>query len=174
MVHEDAVDESKLTLCCALCCANCSTMATCGCSGRVGLCCTNIEFCCKVSSLLRWLRIMQIIFYSCPLQSLTVSDISFYSAFSPVPQSFPAAASAPPAMVKAASTLRFSSAVSLYLLPSRAPTRFPLQSLSLVLPSTPRLAAACPWRRLWTGTRLIILENFFRIEKLFSFHVTLI
>jgi hypothetical protein len=47
MVHEDAVDESKLTLCCALCCANCSTMATCGCSGRVGLCCTNIEFCCK-------------------------------------------------------------------------------------------------------------------------------
>ena len=50
---EDAIDESKLVLCCALCCANLSTYPTAdclGCSGKVGLCCLNAEFCCKVSS----------------------------------------------------------------------------------------------------------------------------
>jgi len=46
----DAVDEDKLILCCALCCANCSVLppTSClGCSGKVGLCCLNIELCCK-------------------------------------------------------------------------------------------------------------------------------
>jgi len=45
----DAVDEDKLLLCCALCCANCSILPTSciGCSGKIGLCCLNIEFCCK-------------------------------------------------------------------------------------------------------------------------------
>jgi len=45
----DAVDEDKLLLCCALCCANCSILPTSciGCSGKIGLCCLNIELCCK-------------------------------------------------------------------------------------------------------------------------------
>ena len=37
--NEDAVNEEELTLCCAACCANCSTGPNCGCSGKVGLCC---------------------------------------------------------------------------------------------------------------------------------------
>ena len=48
---DDAIDEEKLVLCCALCCANLSTYpsADClGCSGKVGMCCLNAEFCCKV------------------------------------------------------------------------------------------------------------------------------
>lgn len=48
---DDAIDEEKLVLCCALCCANMSTYpsADClGCSGKVGMCCLNAEFCCKV------------------------------------------------------------------------------------------------------------------------------
>ncbi|KAL3799280.1 hypothetical protein HJC23_013005 [Cyclotella cryptica] len=50
MGSDDAVDESKLVLCCALCCANLSTYLTAdclGCSGKVGLCCLNCEVCCK-------------------------------------------------------------------------------------------------------------------------------
>ncbi|KAL3805233.1 hypothetical protein ACHAWO_009035 [Cyclotella atomus] len=50
MAGDDAVDEEKLVLCCALCCHNCSVYpaADClGCSGKVGLCCLNMEFCCK-------------------------------------------------------------------------------------------------------------------------------
>eukprot|EP00956_Cyclotella_meneghiniana_P044058 scaffold300195_cov96-Cyclotella_meneghiniana.AAC.3 len=38
---DDAIDEEKLVLCCALCCANLSTYpsADClGCSGKVGMC----------------------------------------------------------------------------------------------------------------------------------------
>jgi len=34
----DAIDEEELTLCCAVCCANCSTYPRCdaiGCSGKV-------------------------------------------------------------------------------------------------------------------------------------------
>merc|ERR1712166_944575 len=42
----DAVNEENLTLCCALCCANCSTGGGCGCSGRVGCFCLNLEVCC--------------------------------------------------------------------------------------------------------------------------------
>ena len=52
MGGDDAVDESKLVLCCALCCVNLSTYpsADClGCSGKSGICCLNCEFCCKVS-----------------------------------------------------------------------------------------------------------------------------
>jgi hypothetical protein len=54
MAGDDAVDESKLVLCCALCCANLSflTSECFGCSGKVGLCCLNVEFCCKVRPLL--------------------------------------------------------------------------------------------------------------------------
>ena len=51
MAGDDAVDEEKLVLCCALCCHNCSVCPTAdclGCSGKVGLCCLNMEFCCKV------------------------------------------------------------------------------------------------------------------------------
>jgi len=46
---EDAVDEEKLVLCCACCCSNMSLypVPSClGCSGKVGLCCLNLEFCC--------------------------------------------------------------------------------------------------------------------------------
>eukprot|EP00566_Odontella_aurita_P025551 CAMPEP_0113563728 /NCGR_PEP_ID=MMETSP0015_2-20120614/21226_1 /TAXON_ID=2838 /ORGANISM="Odontella" /LENGTH=116 /DNA_ID=CAMNT_0000465733 /DNA_START=135 /DNA_END=485 /DNA_ORIENTATION=- /assembly_acc=CAM_ASM_000160 len=46
MGPDDAVDESKLTLCCAVCCANCSTGPFCGCSGKTGVCCLNCEMCC--------------------------------------------------------------------------------------------------------------------------------
>jgi len=48
--NNDAVDEDKLILCCALCCANCSyypAVDCLGCSGKVGLCCLNCEVCCK-------------------------------------------------------------------------------------------------------------------------------
>ena len=48
---DDAIDEGKLVLCCALCCANFSTYpsADClGCSGKIGCCCLNAEVCCKV------------------------------------------------------------------------------------------------------------------------------
>jgi len=43
----DAVNEERLTLCCALGCVNCSTMCDIGCSGKIGLCCLNSEICCK-------------------------------------------------------------------------------------------------------------------------------
>ena len=49
--HDDAVDETKLTLCCALCCCNCSTYPSCAlCSGKVGCCCLNCEVCCKTGA----------------------------------------------------------------------------------------------------------------------------
>lgn len=37
MAGDDAVDEDKVTLCCAVCCANCGIYPTedcCGCSGK--------------------------------------------------------------------------------------------------------------------------------------------
>ncbi|KAL7517746.1 hypothetical protein ACHAWF_000152 [Thalassiosira exigua] len=48
--NDDAVDESKLVLCCALCCANFSLYPTAdcvGCSGKLRLCCLQAEYCCK-------------------------------------------------------------------------------------------------------------------------------
>jgi hypothetical protein len=50
MCMEDAVDEEKLILCCALCCTNCSVYPSCdalGASGKAGICCCNIECCLK-------------------------------------------------------------------------------------------------------------------------------
>jgi hypothetical protein len=47
---DDAVNEEELTLCCAVGCANCSILTNCtvlSCSGKVGLCCLNMEVCCK-------------------------------------------------------------------------------------------------------------------------------
>eukprot|EP00957_Ditylum_brightwellii_P080609 6130554-Ditylum_brightwellii.AAC.1 len=47
---DDAVDEDKLVLCCAFCCANCAFLpppTCCGCSGKAGLCCLNCEYCLK-------------------------------------------------------------------------------------------------------------------------------
>ena len=55
MAGDDAVDEDKLVLCCALCCVNLGMYpsADClGCSGKIGLCCLNCEVCCKVRSFL--------------------------------------------------------------------------------------------------------------------------
>ena len=52
-MSNDAVDEGELILCCALCCANTSfyPSSDCfGCSGKLGVCCLNLEFCCKVRS----------------------------------------------------------------------------------------------------------------------------
>lgn len=46
-MSNDAINEAEQTICCALCCVNCSTLMTCGCSGKVGCCCLDIEFCCK-------------------------------------------------------------------------------------------------------------------------------
>ncbi|KAL9182899.1 hypothetical protein ACHAXT_004178 [Thalassiosira profunda] len=49
-MSNDAVDEGELILCCALCCANTSLYPSsdcCGCSGKLGVCCLNLEFCCK-------------------------------------------------------------------------------------------------------------------------------
>lgn len=46
----DAVNEAELTLCCALCCTNCSIAGfedCIGCSGKVGLCCLQCEVCLK-------------------------------------------------------------------------------------------------------------------------------
>ncbi|GKZ00750.1 hypothetical protein MPSEU_001026900 [Mayamaea pseudoterrestris] len=48
--YEDAVDENRITLCCALCCFNCGCYKTSdalGVSGKAGICCINLEFCCK-------------------------------------------------------------------------------------------------------------------------------
>lgn len=51
MSNNDAVDEDELILCCAVCCANCSILTNLSgcmsCSGKVGLCCLNMEVCCK-------------------------------------------------------------------------------------------------------------------------------
>jgi len=50
---DDAVDEENIALCCAVCCMNCGLYkdADCaGCSGKFGLCCLNMEFCCKPSA----------------------------------------------------------------------------------------------------------------------------
>ncbi|CAB9513534.1 expressed unknown protein [Seminavis robusta] len=47
---DDAVDEDKIILCCALCCANCGLYNSCdcaGCSGKVGVLCLNCEVCLK-------------------------------------------------------------------------------------------------------------------------------
>jgi len=47
----DAVDEEKLTLCCALCCINCSCYPSFAiCSGKVGVCCLNCEMCFKTGA----------------------------------------------------------------------------------------------------------------------------
>ena len=53
MPGDDAVDEQKLVLCCAVCCSNCSVLPSCeafGVSGKLGLCCLNIECCCNPSA----------------------------------------------------------------------------------------------------------------------------
>ncbi|EEC45676.1 predicted protein [Phaeodactylum tricornutum CCAP 1055/1] len=50
MGNDDAIDEEKLILCCALCCANVSILPSCGCfgcSGKAGICCLNLECCFK-------------------------------------------------------------------------------------------------------------------------------
>ena len=47
---DDAVDEEKIILCCALCCVHCGVYTgwDCpGCSGKIGMCCLNCEVCCK-------------------------------------------------------------------------------------------------------------------------------
>jgi hypothetical protein len=47
---DDAVDEGKIILCCALGCCNLGLYNGCdaiGCSGKAGLCCINMECCCK-------------------------------------------------------------------------------------------------------------------------------
>jgi hypothetical protein len=52
-MRDDAVDEDNIVLCCALGCVNCGTYrdADCmGCSGKLGLCCLNLQFCCKPSA----------------------------------------------------------------------------------------------------------------------------
>jgi hypothetical protein len=49
-LDNDAVDERRQTLCCALCCVNCAYLDLCectGCSGKIGCCCLNCEVCCK-------------------------------------------------------------------------------------------------------------------------------
>ncbi len=46
----DAVDESKQIICCGLRCSNCAIDPACdcvGCSGKIGICCLNLEVCCK-------------------------------------------------------------------------------------------------------------------------------
>ena len=51
--RDDAVDEENIVLCCAVCCANIGWYADAdcvGCSGKAGLCCLNMEFCCKPSA----------------------------------------------------------------------------------------------------------------------------
>jgi hypothetical protein len=48
--EDDAVDEDKIILCCAVCCAHCGvyTGLDCpGCSGKIGLCCLTCQVCCK-------------------------------------------------------------------------------------------------------------------------------
>lgn len=51
--RDDAVDEDNIALCCALGCINCGLYkdADCmGCSGKIGLCCLNMQMCCKPSA----------------------------------------------------------------------------------------------------------------------------
>lgn len=53
MARDDAVDEENIVLCCAVGCANCGfyqDMDCMGCSGKVGFCCLNMQFCCKPSA----------------------------------------------------------------------------------------------------------------------------
>lgn len=53
MARDDAVDEENIVLCCALGCINCGCYkdADClGCSGKIGLCCLNLQMCCKPSA----------------------------------------------------------------------------------------------------------------------------
>lgn len=50
---DDAVDEENIVLCCALGCVNCglyNDMDCFGVSGKMGLCCLNMEVCCKPSA----------------------------------------------------------------------------------------------------------------------------
>uniref|UniRef100_A0A7S3P8Z5 Uncharacterized protein n=1 Tax=Amphora coffeiformis TaxID=265554 RepID=A0A7S3P8Z5_9STRA len=51
--RDDAVDEENFVLCCACCCANASIYADgdcIGCSGKAGICCLNLQCCCKPSA----------------------------------------------------------------------------------------------------------------------------
>jgi hypothetical protein len=53
MARDDAVDEENIALCCAVGCANCGIYkdGDClGCSGKLGLCCLDMELCCKPSA----------------------------------------------------------------------------------------------------------------------------
>lgn len=53
MVRDDAVDEENIALCCALGCINCGLykdVDCMGCSGKMGLCCLNVQMCCKPSA----------------------------------------------------------------------------------------------------------------------------
>ncbi|GKZ00748.1 hypothetical protein MPSEU_001026700 [Mayamaea pseudoterrestris] len=48
--RDDAIDEGKVILCCALGCFNLGlykAFDAIGCSGKAGLCCVNMECCCK-------------------------------------------------------------------------------------------------------------------------------
>ena len=53
MARDDAVDEENIVLCCALGCVNCGyykDLDCFGCSGKLGLCCLNMQMCCKPSA----------------------------------------------------------------------------------------------------------------------------
>ena len=46
----DAVNEDEAILCCSLCCINCAAYPACDClgvSGKLGVCCCNLECCFK-------------------------------------------------------------------------------------------------------------------------------
>ena len=56
----DGVDEDKIILCCACCCAHFGVYTGCdcpGCSGKIGLCCLNCEICCKPGKLQEILKL---------------------------------------------------------------------------------------------------------------------
>ncbi|KAG7351370.1 hypothetical protein IV203_003831 [Nitzschia inconspicua] len=53
MSNDDAIDEEKIILCCGVGCFNCGwyhAIDCCGCSGKIGLCCVNMQVCCKPSA----------------------------------------------------------------------------------------------------------------------------
>ena len=155
MAGDDAIDEKDLVLCCALCCVNQSIYPTSdcfGCSGKIGLCCLNIEVCCKV----RW--------NPCVPMCITVSCPALTNLFplcSPERPVFLADAAVLNAkMMDAAAATRNTIAVA-----ALRPPLFPAMTKYLLLyplwdwPCTPSADAWFPWRRLWIVKSVWSMRN---------------
>ncbi len=156
MGGDDAVDESKLVLCCALCCVNLSTYpsADClGCSGKSGICCLNCEFCCKVSLVEADGLMTQRSSFAAPITSSLNLSSKIYLSLEL--HAYPAGVVVPKSNVMAAAYVTLSPNVAVLSPPRRFPAMTKFHALWRLQgwPCSPSAVVWFPWKRLWIVRR---------------------